>query len=1245
MKLKLLSLFIALVFTSSLSAQSAFDEGMSAFMNNERQAAITSFNESIANGNKVAESHLALSFVYTAIQNSAKSFNHFDQFVNSVDNPYPYIIALFSSGDVGLGGTKKNELQLAFLEKLLNDPNAPGKLKAMCYQEIGDHYLRVGDFKKAHTYFAQIGSIDVWSSVGPFENISAGGYNKDYGVLAHPEASHTFKSRYGAKIKWFDVYGPRHNKWLDNEYFFSASNALIYSQSFIKSPRTQNVQLRLGVSGSVKMWLNDELVFEEKDERNNNLDSYTIEVELQKGNNRILLQIGESEANNSNFMLRITDAEGTPIPDLTASAFGSNYSDVKSAVKVLDVYEEAYFEKINAKNPSLLNSIVLSTAYLRNDKKYLARKTLNSAIKEAPNSSYLKLNLASIYIREDNRTGLAILVKWLKENDLESPVSMGLTFKEALKNEEYELADSILMLYQDQFGNTATYYDYAIDIAIAKDENEVLIDLINDAYARYRDVEQFVNLKAIVEQSVNKNTAKAIKIRKKYLKKQYDWSVSQSLANSYFKSNNVPAGLSIYNKQVENYPYSVGTFYDLSQFHSAMRNYSTALSYIEKCIALAPYQDNYWGAKGEILEEMDEYTDAQEAYERAIELYPNNYDVREKLRLLNDEKSVFSLFEQEDYYEIFKNTPSKEDYPDDNSLIVRYETQKVVYEGGGSEEKVILLVKVFNSAGIDDWKEYGIPIYNFQQGVVEKVEVIKANGSKLEAERSGTRVVFTNLEPGDGILIIYRVKNHYFGKLAFNFWEQHSFTLSYPYLHNSYSLLISPKVKFKHEFSNGGFEPQKSKEGEFDLYVWSKGNQAATRSENYMSRYVDFGETLFLSTFQDWSEISHWYSDLAATKSKPDFEVKELVAELFEGKENLSEREKVELIYTYIVKNIRYSSVSFRQSGLIPQKASDVLNTKIGDCKDVSTLFVSMCKEAGIKDVGLVLVNTRDNGRKDLTLPSISFNHCIARVKLDGQDYFVELTSENNSFLTYGDNLINSYALEIYDEAEGKKSEAFYFNPSNRNKNSVIRTTEVTVNGNDLDMKTENSKTGNWASYMRYRYKDESADEQRKVMLNALNNDYKNVTLDKLEFTDFDTLTNDYSYMYSFTIKNAVTKIAGLNIFVIPWNDKYESSEFVSDENRKYPLELWRYFNYDRKYEEITITLPKGKTLAERPKNVYIDNEFATYSIKYKISGNTVTATRELIPKKQVVKPEEFDKLKKFIETVIENDTQNLAYR
>ena len=66
--------------------------------------------------------------------------------------------------------------------------------------------------------------------------------------------------------------------------------------------------------------------------------------------------------------------------------------------------------------------------------------------------------------------------------------------------------------------------------------------------------------------------------------------------------------------------------------------------------------------------------------------------------------------------------------------------------------------------------------------------------------------------------------------------------------------------------------------------------------------------------------------------------MKEKVNELFEGKENLTDKEKAIIIYNYIVNDIRYSSISFRQSGLIPQKASSVINTKLGDCKDVSTL-------------------------------------------------------------------------------------------------------------------------------------------------------------------------------------------------------------------------------------------------------------------------------------------------------------------
>jgi hypothetical protein len=59
-----------------------------------------------------------------------------------------------------------------------------------------------------------------------------------------------------------------------------------------------NAQLRVGVSGSVKVWVNDQQILAEPEERNNDLDAYIQTVKLNKGYNRILVQSGESYAGN-----------------------------------------------------------------------------------------------------------------------------------------------------------------------------------------------------------------------------------------------------------------------------------------------------------------------------------------------------------------------------------------------------------------------------------------------------------------------------------------------------------------------------------------------------------------------------------------------------------------------------------------------------------------------------------------------------------------------------------------------------------------------------------------------------------------------------------------------------------------------------------------------------------------------------------------------------------------------------------
>ena len=73
-----------------------------------------------------------------------------------------------------------------------------------------------------------------------------------------------------------------------------------------------------------------------------------------------------------------------------------------------------------------------------------------------------------------------------------------------------------------------------------------------------------------------------------------------------------------------------------------------------------------------------------------------------------------------------------------------------------------------------------------------------------------------------------------------------------------------------------------------------------------------------------------------------------------------------------------------------------------------------------------------------MMLPSIEFNHCIAKVYLDNKSYYVELTSDNYPFSTMGEGLKNAFSLDINDSL-GRPVEPKYFNPTTRTKNISSR--------------------------------------------------------------------------------------------------------------------------------------------------------------------------------------------------------------
>lgn len=1232
------------IWSTGSKAQDFLQKGNEAFFQNKRKEAAAYYQKAIASPKEKAEAHLMLSLLATQDGDEKKAFVEFEQFFKTSDNPYPTLFSLWSTPSVFGTQSKKSPERVKFFHEILADPKANGTLKAMANAALGDHYFSSNQVKKATDYFSKIGAVDTWSLAGEFENISESGFDKPFEPITKPREDAVFTNKNGAKVKWNIMKGNRMDKWMDFTFHYFTDNSILFGQTFVNSPETQDAYLLIGTSGSLKAWVNDALVLAEAEERNNDLDTYQSKIKLNKGFNRILVQIGSSEINRSNFLVRICNENGHPLPNLSYQASYQTYSQAQAAgLNMIPIFAEAYFENEIKKNKSkVVNYLLLANTYLRNDKGYEARKALSQAAALAPECGYIKIKQIEAFNRSGNETDSKITISWLKDHDPESLLALNLFFQEELEKENLAEAGKILNKIEQQYGENQEVMLQRIGLLSKEKNRDALIRIVDAAYAKYPDFYPFVNLKLDVEKSINKSYAKAQAVLKKYLKTNYSYEAQKALSDLHFGNGQQEQGLAAYKIIIDNSPYSPGYKYNLAQFYYTSRNYAKAEELYLDVLANSPDIFYFWSALGQNYVEKGNKPKAIEAYKRALELNPGDFTSREEIRKLENKKEVFAYFPKFDVYDIIKKAPSATER-EESSIILLDDVQKVVYAGGASEELKTFVVKILTAEGINRWKQYYIEHNSMQSYDVEKAEVVKANGSKVEASLNEDEVVFTSLEPGDAFHVRYKLKNANTGKLARHFWEAYHFLHYLPYQTTRYSILAEQGVNFNYTFSKDPIQPKIENQDEFKLYIWEKENQEAIVYEDKMPELSDVGNQLFISTIPDWTFVSNWYWDLAASKSKVNLEVKEAVKQVLEGKENQSEMQKARLIYTYIVNNIKYLSVGFLQSGLIPQKASHTLNTKLGDCKDVSTLFVAMCKEAGLK-ADLVLIATRNQGKYQMLLPSIDFNHCIARLEVGGQSYYIELTSDKLPFNTFYDNLKNANSLLIVREGNGEKVQLEYLNPSTRNLNKVIRKSDIVLDGSWVKVKKNTLKTGVYASNMRDVYRGLGGQDQFKEMQRAIVGEFQQTQLKTLKFQGLEGVSDTVSYQYDYTAPEGVAEIGGLKLLPLPWSEKAKPGDFAIEEDRKYPIDLWTVES-DGEEESMSIGIPAGNELAEMPKNVQISNPVADYSLTFKTEKGRIWANRTFRFKKDSISLSEMKEFDKFYRQVISADNRQLALK
>jgi len=1231
-------IFNRIILADSVTSAHLVDEAWEAWNKNDQALVEQKFREAIKADPGNTRAYVGLAYLYEMQYKFQEAWKIYANVTRTELDYEPYIFAAMMTQKL----TSSEENRASGILTLFDDLSRNARSTTMqvnANEKLGRYYNDHADLKKALFYYDKIDAITDWMLIGPFDNISASGFDKIYPPEEKFDTAQTYFGKNDITIKWFNIPQIRYDKWIDLRRYYPDDNAVFYGNTFIYSPEKQTVDLRVGTSGALKVFLNDELMVACFDENNNGYDTYSVRTTLQKGWNRLLIKCGYSEITQCNFAVRLTDPQGQPISNLEISTAPQTYNSKPGAEKLnIPNFAEAFFRKKIEEHPDYLeNYLLLAECYALNDKAVESELILRDALKRAPENAMIYLHLIEAYQRGEKYDEVNTAFEKIYRLDPKIPVVLEHRISEALENQDYDeasvLLDKLAVLIPDSPNLQQQYIVYYSKRSLP----DKMIETVHAAYEKFPENWNIVQTEAIVESMVKQDQKQGIPIIRKYLKKHTVQDVFLHLAEYYQNTGDFKNWEKTYQQLLSYYPVAPGFLYQMARNYYTVHDYLPAGRYIEEALKICPQCAVYMGTRAEIERSAGQKDAAVRDYERALQLKPTYFEARDQLRELRQLPSVFSNFYTANIDSLYQNSPSAAKYPGDKAVVLYNASQRVVY-GGATESRHEILTKVFNSDGIDDFKEYVIPFNGYNEAlIIEKAQTLKKDGSKIDADVQNNHIVFKALEADESVYLKWKVRSYYAGELSRHFWDEVNFNMLYPVLDIRYDLLIAPDVPFKVTGQNMSKEPtSKRLTPDGILYEWCATNEPAITEEYRMPPLADVGKILHIGSIPDWNYIVNWYYDLAETKTRTSYEIDEFLGDLLPEGENLSDREKITRIYNFITEEIRYSSVSFRQSGLVPQKARDVFVNRIGDCKDKAALGIAMLRAAGL-NAYFVLVNTRNEGLNKDVLPSIAFNHAIVAVETSEGKYYLDLTAQNYPVGSIPVPDQNAFALEILPGNFAPMNlGSQYFIGNVRKRRTVV---EVGTD-NSITVEIKTIRKGAQTADIRnvYRYKNQA--DRLKEISESLSQDYPNVTLLDFQITDLDSITPTLTYEYSFSVPNYLSTAGNMMIMAVPWADKFIPIKALSYDKRNYPLIYWP--NADTVREEIEIHLPAGYKLLEFTPSYNYTCAIADFNLDLKLENGILYGTRQIINKEMDVNPEDYPAFKEFYNNVVKADANQL---
>ena len=390
---------------------------------------------------------------------------------------------------------------------------------------------------------------------------------------------------------------------------------------------------------------------------------------------------------------------------------------------------------------------------------------------------------------------------------------------------------------------------------------------------------------------------------------------------------------------------------------------------------------------------------------------------------------------------------------------------------------------------------------------------------------------------------------------------------------------------------------------------------------------VQWGDAAVEGKDSQWRAIGQWVTTLEANRPDPSPEIAAQAQTLAAGAPDFYS--KLSRIAEYIQKNIRYFIVERGIGGFQANHAADIFRNRYGDCKDKTTLAISMLQAVGIHAVYMPVDTHR--GVVDPDMPSMHGNHMITAIEVpadvqdprlkaivkakDGKRYLIfDPTNERTPIGNLPSYEQGSYGIL----AAGPASQIIALPVLDPDANGTEQKGSFTLSADGtLSGAIDAYHSGPEGAEFRLFLKDTDEKERREFWEHYVAETLPGVVLDAFQFIQPEALDKPLEFHYKVTA-HQYAHAAGPLFLVRPRVIGTFARPF-DDKPRTLPIDLpatgrWR--------DSFDIILPPGYAVDEIPDPVNLDLDFASYHSAVSAKGNVLHYEREYDVRQVELPPE-----------------------